>query len=74
MKRVIFVLAIVFLLAGCGGYSVADFGEIKETQEGDGFKYAILYIEGMTCVWITDRLDRGGYGGLTCNWSEWRGN
>ncbi len=62
---IVLIVAIV-LLSGCNPIG----GESLENDSG--FTYRIVEIEGMTCIGYESSAGYQGYGGLTCNWDEWR--
>lgn len=60
------LLLLIVLIVACNSIE-------GETQRSDaGFKYDIVEIEGMTCIWVQSSAGYQGYAGLTCNWDEWK--
>ena len=69
MGKLLTILALVFVLTGCRrGPPLKSYHPIP--YEGKVY-YAIIEIEGMPCVtWA----DQRGNSGITCDWSQYRGN
>lgn len=68
---VVLIVAVI-LLSGCVPTEETRLSHQPTMTTVDGLEYTVIYIEDMPCIFYSEVRYKGGFGGLTCNWDEWK--
>jgi len=73
MIFVLLTLAILASLLGCWAYVDRPTKQVREDGDTPVFRYEIVYLEGMPCLYIEKMVSGYSAPAITCDWSEWSG-